>query len=128
KLSRGQEAGVNDGFSGFSPQFTQLMLASVVMTLLLYGWMVPAVIAFFAVGAHQAAQRGNFPGIPIIILGIVAMPLIIYLATVWIFTLPLMVDKKYGFWDAMNVSRRVVNRQWLNIFLLLLVLGLLQIA
>jgi hypothetical protein len=123
KLARGQEAGVNDGFSGFSSQFTQLMLASVVSTLLMYVWMLPAGIAFFVTGA----QRRNDIPVLAFVLGLLALPVVLYLATAWVFTLPLMVDKKYGFWDAMNVSRRVVNRQWLSVFALLIVVGLLQI-
>jgi GYF domain 2 len=123
KLARGQEAGVNDGFSGFSSQFMQLALTSVVTTLFMYIWMVPAFVSMFAL---RSRQPSDFP-VATIVLFVAAVPFMVYLGTAWIFALPLVVDKKFGFWDAMNVSRRVVNRKWFTVFALLLVAGLLQI-
>ena len=51
----------------------------------------------------------------------------IYLAVGYTFALPLIIDKKYDFWTAMEVSRRVANRHWWTLFGLVLVLFLLNI-
>ena len=40
----------------------------------------------------------------------------IYLAVAWMFTLPLIVDKKLDFWSAMELSRKVVTKHWFHFF------------
>jgi hypothetical protein len=49
----------------------------------------------------------------------------IYLAVAWVFTAPLIIDKKLEFWTAMEVSRRVVTAQWWRLFGLMIVAGFL---
>jgi uncharacterized membrane protein len=39
----------------------------------------------------------------------------------WAFAFPLVIDKKLGFWEAMELSRKVVSRHWWVLFGLLLV-------
>jgi len=45
----------------------------------------------------------------------------IYLIVAWIFAIPLAADKSLDFWTAMELSRKTVNRQWISIFLLLII-------
>ena len=52
----------------------------------------------------------------------------IYLAVSWVFTIPLVIDKRMGFWEAMELSRKVVTKHWWKMFGLVIVLGLLGIA
>ncbi|MCX7887007.1 MAG: glycerophosphoryl diester phosphodiesterase membrane domain-containing protein, partial [Verrucomicrobiae bacterium] len=52
----------------------------------------------------------------------------IYLAVAWLFTLPLVIDKKLDFWAAMELSRKMVNKHWWGILGFLLVCGLINIA
>jgi uncharacterized membrane protein len=40
----------------------------------------------------------------------------IYLAVAYMFALPLLVDKKMGIWEAMELSRRAVSKHWFKIF------------
>ena len=40
----------------------------------------------------------------------------IYLAVSYKFTLPLIVDKKLGVWEAMELSRRTVTKRWFKFF------------
>ena len=40
----------------------------------------------------------------------------IYLAVAYAFTLPLMIDKKLGIWEAMELSRKSVTQQWFRFF------------
>jgi len=39
----------------------------------------------------------------------------IYLSVAYVFTLPLVADKGLGAWDAMELSRKAVNKQWFKI-------------
>jgi len=98
KLVRGQKAGFEDAFAGFTLAFVQLMLGSLVS-------MVLSGVGFiFCI----------LPGI--------------YLAVAWLFTFPLIIDKQLGFWEAMEVSRKVVTRHWWTIFGLLIVNFFLNLA
>ena len=46
----------------------------------------------------------------------------IYLAIAWAFALPLVVDKKMDFWEAMQLSMRKVNENFVPVLLVILVL------
>jgi hypothetical protein len=94
---RGENPQVGDAFNGFTVAFLQLGLGGLVSLLLICVGLVLCVL----------------PGI--------------YLAIGYTFALPLIIDKKYDFWTAMEVSRRVVQRQWWTIFGLALVLFLLNV-
>jgi hypothetical protein len=94
---RGENPQVGDAFNGFTLAFLQLGLGGLVSLLLICVGLILCVL----------------PGI--------------YLAIGYTFAVPLIIDKKYDFWTAMEVSRRVVNRQWWTLFGLALVLFLLNI-
>lgn len=91
KLIRGERARFGDAFAGFSLAFLPLFLAGLVSGLLT------------AIGLLLCLVPG------------------IYLAVAWVFTLPLVIDKKLDFWPAMELSRKVVTRHWWVILGLLLV-------
>jgi len=48
----------------------------------------------------------------------------IYLIVAYTFTVPFMVDRKLGFWEAMETSRKVISKRWFSFFgfVLLLIL------
>jgi len=98
KLIRGQPATVGDAFAGFSSAFVPLAMAHVVSGLLTGLGLLCCVI----------------PGI--------------YLGVAWKFTLPLVIDKRLGFWDAMELSRKTVTPQWWGLFALILLAGLISAA
>lgn len=88
---RGGSAPVMSVFDGFKLCFVQLMLAGALTKLL-----------------QQLGLAFCFlPGI--------------YLLVAWLFALPLVADKRLEFWSAMELSRKVVNRVWFDVFLLMLV-------
>ncbi len=94
---RGAAADVGDVFSGFSLAFVPLMLGGIVSGLL------------------------GLLGLLLLILpGI-------YLMVAWMFTAPLIIDKKLDFWTAMEVSRRVITAQWWRLFGLIIVAGALSL-
>jgi hypothetical protein len=90
KRLRNQPTSVGEGFSGFGDNFTQLLLVGFISLLL------------------------TFIG-----LGLCIIPGI-YLFVIWAFAIPLVADKRMGFWDAMELSRKVVSRHWIQIAALLL--------
>jgi uncharacterized membrane protein len=49
----------------------------------------------------------------------------IYLGVLWTFSILLVVDKGYGFWDAMQLSLRAVRRRWWMTLLFLFVTNLI---
>ncbi len=91
KRLRGEPSGLGDLFAGFSQNFSQLMLVGIVSQLLTSVGMAVCVV----------------PGI--------------YLAVAWKFSVPLVMDQGLEFWPAMEASRRVIHRYWLQIFGLLLI-------
>ncbi|MDD2709395.1 MAG: GYF domain-containing protein [Verrucomicrobiae bacterium] len=94
KLIRGQPAALEDAFVGFKLSFAQLMLVGLVSGILT------------SVGLFLCILPG------------------IYLGVAWSFAIPLVIDKQLEFWDAMEVSRKVISKHWWQFFALLLVLGL----
>ena len=98
KMVRGQPAELGDAFYGFTKAFVPLAVLGVVMGLLMCLGLVFCIL----------------PGI--------------YLAIAWTFSVPLLVDRKLQFWDAMELSRKVVTRHWFVVFGFLLVNGLFAFA
>jgi uncharacterized membrane protein len=98
KLMRGQPATLGDAFAGFSTALIPLTLAHVVTGLL------------SSIGTLCCLLPG------------------IYLGVAWKFTLPLVIDKRLGVGEAMELSRKTVTRQWWSVFALLLLAGLLSIS
>ena len=52
----------------------------------------------------------------------------IYLAVAYTFALPLVLDKKMNFWDAMEFSRKLISKNWFSFFGFVLVLVLINFA
>ena len=98
KLIRGENAAIGDAFSGFGPHLGQLVLLSLAQIVLIFVGYILCVV----------------PGI--------------YLAVAWYFAVPLVIDKGLGFWEAMELSRKMVNKHWFLVFAFLLVYGLLSMA
>lgn len=84
--SRHEPTDIGAAFSGFGPQFGQLAVASIVVTLL-------TIVAFLCL---------LLPGI--------------YVAVCWGFTYLLVREKGLPFWDAMELGRQVITRQWFSVF------------
>jgi hypothetical protein len=87
KLIRGEKAELGDAFAGFNLAFGPLALFGLVASLL-------AAVGFLLC---------ILPGI--------------YLTVCWFFFTPLIIiDKRLDFWQAMEVSRKVVSRHWWQVF------------
>jgi uncharacterized membrane protein len=130
KVMRHQPSDVGEMFTGFKTAYVQLLLAYIVVALLT---MVSALPGALLIGVPTVimANREAVDAILVILavfgLFVLLVP-VIYLSTIWMFSLPLVIDKGLGFWQAMETSRRVVNKHWFMVFGLLIVVGLINIV
>lgn len=95
KLIRAEGPTLRDAFAGFSPAAGQLILLGVVTGFLT------------TVGYFLCVVPG------------------IYLSVCWVFGVPLVIDRNLAFWDALELSRKMVSKHWFIVFAFLLVNGLL---
>ena len=124
RLARGEQAGVGDVFSGFSRNFLQLFLASLVQTLLIFACVIPvAIVAGLGFAGLSAGGRGGNPFasgagvgliIGLVIAGLITFVAIVYLTVCWTHSMLLIMDKGMKFWPAMRLSRKVVSKTWGN--------------
>jgi uncharacterized membrane protein len=98
KLIRHENPTLGDAFSGFGPSIGQLVLLGLAQGFLTMIGFVLCVI----------------PGI--------------YLAVSWYFALPLLIDRQLSFWEAMELSRKVIAKHWFIAFGFMLVMGLVSVA
>ncbi|HWZ95835.1 MAG TPA: hypothetical protein VNW30_11625 [Opitutaceae bacterium] len=104
KLLHGEPAAVTDLFAGFSEAPGALMLAGIA-------------IAFFIMTFAMLLSAGFlFCIVPILYFGIA-----------WTFTYPLILEKKLAFVPAMEVSRRVITRNWWRMLILMVAAALLSL-
>ncbi len=52
----------------------------------------------------------------------------IYLAVAYLFVMPFIVDKEMHFWQAMEISRKLISKNWFSFFGFILLLALLNFA
>lgn len=119
KLSRGDATVVGDGFSGFALAFGQLVLLSLVMNLLIAVAMLPIVLPIVG----MALWEWN-PWVMVPLAIVLALP-VIYVSIAWTFAAILVIDRGLEFWDAMELSRKVVSKCWFRVFFALLIAGLI---
>ncbi len=120
---RGEPREFGDAFAGFSKAFGPLALASL-LTVALSMAAACVLIAPWVIGIMMTAQQGQ-PN-PLLFLGIFVCALpIMYLSVSWTFTFALVIDQGLGPWTAMEVSRRVVTKQWFRVFFTILLGGIL---
>jgi uncharacterized membrane protein len=136
KLIRGGKPEIGDTFSGFSRDFPQLLLVGgatsiltvFVMTVLAVPFllaMLPAFISFFN------NPDSGFPAAPgfLALAGMcTAIGAGFLCALIWMFAVPLVMDRKMEFWPAMELSRKVTLSAFGRIAGLLLISGLVAFS
>lgn len=120
---RNQPREVGDAFAGFSKAFVPLLIASLLMFVIFFAIMAAlagpvffGMIKGFIAMQHTGAPPSlHFSGLAL--LGAFAASLVvIFLSISWLFTFPLIIDKGIGAWSAMEISRRVVAKNWFRVF------------
>ena len=136
KLIRGQKADLGDAFSGFSPAFPQLLLAGGItslLTLLVAGVLalpfliavIPSVILMLK---HSESAWPVLPGL-LAVVGLCAGAAAgLALSTLWVFTVPLVMDRKMEFWPAMELSRKVVMGIFWRVLGLVISAGIIVVS
>lgn len=142
RVNRGEPAEIGDLFSGFRRAFGQLFLGVLVPGLLIGLCAAPFVIVFvikLIPVLGQLQHSGQTPG-PEVVNAIksallTALPVMLvclvpvtYLSICWKFTLPLIIDKGLDFGAAMKLSWKKVNQHWWQVFGLIVLIGLLNLA
>jgi hypothetical protein len=124
KLIREKNATIGDAFMGFSHGWLQLSLYNLVAGLIIVLFLAPAGVAMYAM-----EERWIGRSIPLLagLFFLGAIPTIIFSIS-WFFASPLIVDRGFDFWSAMEVSRRVVWMHWWQILFLMVVVGIVATA
>jgi hypothetical protein len=121
---RGEPREIGDVFAGFSKAFVPLMLTSLLITFItivlmavFFGpWLLLLIPAL-------ASGHGTIPPLPGggLLLGFLAgMLALVFISVCWSFAFVLVIDKGLGPWTALEVSRRVVTKQWFRVFFVML--------
>ena len=130
RIIRGEAADVGDVFAGFKCRFAQLFLGQLLVTLLILATMLPG-LGLLVAGVIPIANHQDFTPayIALIIVGAIVMLIpAVYFSIGWMFTLPLIMDKRLDFWPAMQLSRKVVVRHWWTAFALSIIVGVISLA
>ena len=145
RVNRGEPAEVGEIFSGFRRAFGQLFLGVLVPGLLVGLCMVPFIVMFIiklipllrascsiCIPARRwiratidALKSVLFATLPVAL--VCAIPAT-YLSVCWKFTLPLIVDKQMDFGAAMKASWKMVNKHWWQVFGLVILISLVNVA
>jgi hypothetical protein len=142
---RGEATETGMVFEGFRRDYWQLFLGYIVPALAVVVCLIPFFIVFVIKGMPVFQQFNNMNAenpdsvreimgqlgpvfmVSLPVLAICMIP-IMYLTTAWRFTLALIIDKQMNFWTAMMTSMKMVNKHWLTVFGLLIVMGLINMA
>lgn len=129
RVIRKQPAEIGDVFNGFRDNFGQLILAYLIPVLISGAVAIPGAIAMtipiVIMAQNEVASAGL---ITVAAFGFVLMLIpLLYLSMCWLFTIPLVAERRLDFWSAMKASRRQVGRHWWTLFGLVIVIGLINI-
>jgi hypothetical protein len=145
KTIRRQSAVAGDVFAGFRLAFLQLFLGTLVVSLITSACLLPFEFVWTAktgalVAQLQSGQQMSpadaqkilpeflsafTASLPMLLIGLIPMT---YLMVCLQFTLPLIIDQGLDFWPAMKTSFKRVNRHWLHVFGLTVLVGLVTLA
>lgn len=135
RLIRGETPSLGSLFDGFRRMFGHLFLGQWVQAILVsLPLLAGFIVLFFSLGltvimglAKGSASWPAFavlaPGLGLILLG---LPVTVFLTVNWMFSLPLILDQRVGFWTAMKRSWRQVRRHWWSCLALSVVIAILN--
>ncbi len=132
RVARGEPAEFSDAFAGFTRALGHLIILSLVTILSLLFLALIAVGPLLWVLVQSGVFHGGKPefaqlALPLFFLPVLMIPLL-YFSVSWIFAPILVIDRGLGFWEAMELSRRVVGKRWFRLFFLHLAFVPLMIA
>jgi hypothetical protein len=111
---KGKSPGIQAFFSGFKRNRFFTLVAS---------FLLPFLLSF--IGGYSFIWMGDisqFSALYIVGILLFIFPGI-YLSVAYTFALPLIVEKQFNFWKAMETSRKIVTRRWWGVFGFFVVFG-----
>lgn len=118
-VMRGEPRELGDAFAGFTRALAPLALANLLQVALTVGLLL-LLLAPWVLYFIFAFRDGGEPGpLAFVGVGLCTLP-VLYLSVAWTFAYALVIDRGLGPWTALEVSRRVVTRQWFRLFAVLL--------
>jgi uncharacterized membrane protein len=130
KAMRNQPTEVGEVFVGFKTAYVQLLLCYIIVALLAGVAALPGALMMLVpiiVMANKETVDVLLLLLTVVGFFVLLVP-VIYLTVIWLFGLPLVIDKGLGFWQAMETSRKVVSKHWFMVFGLLIVVGLINMV
>lgn len=124
QLIRTGEAPLSELFAGFQRCFLQLFLCSFITGMVVAFCFAPAAqqLGLVEVLEKGAELKLTPTSVALVVAGGIAA---LHFTIIWIFALPLIIDKELNFLEALRLSRRVATRHWGRLFLLFPAGGLL---
>lgn len=130
RVQRGQRAEVGDVFNGFRDNLGQLILAYLIPALIMGAIAIPGAITMAVPIVVMVKNEAASAGLIVVAAAgflVLFIPLV-YFSLCWVFTIPLVVDRRLDFWSAMKASRRQVGRHWWTLLGFTIVIGLINFA
>lgn len=125
KVNQDQATQFNDFFKGFD-FLGQLALAVLLQSLIMLAAAIPMGIGLFASGMFSNLMDSSFdPSAAFPFWVLIFLIPVIYLAVGYGWTMLFIVFYKMEAWPAMEMSRKIITKQWFMIFLFGIVIGLL---
>jgi len=106
------------------PAFLAMLVQSALMTLAAIPMGAIMIIGFLASASEQEPTLAVPPFLAAIALFLVCC---FVMSVMWMFTYPIITDRRCGFWQAMELSRKTVFRDFLGFCGFAIVLGLVQL-
>jgi hypothetical protein len=130
KIGKNQSTSFEDFFKGFqNSYFLQVFLASLIVGVLTFLCLIPAIIIFVL---SSVLSNGNEPNVILLAVGglcaLIGLVGALYLGVSYTFAIPLVVGRSMDFWSAMETSRKLISQQWFSFFCFMLVLGVINIV
>jgi hypothetical protein len=133
KKIKQQPTEFSDFFKGFQNKyFLSIFLSALVISIFTGLCSIPGqAVNYIAIFSSIGSENSN----PNFVLQIISWVLSVIgsiagacITAFYCFSLPFIVERKMSFWAAMESSRKLVQREWIGIFLLLIVLTLINFA
>jgi hypothetical protein len=149
KIAKGNQVEFGDFFKGFkNTYFLPLFLANLVLQFFVGTLYFASIVSFLIVlydnvrkivNSAPSSPSANAMQLPellippaltpvFLILGLLLLLSAIYFGVAYSFAIPLIVDKKIGFWDALETSRQLITKKWFSVFGFFLLLFLINLA
>lgn len=139
-LIRGKTAELSDLFEGFNRNMVHIVLGGIVIAIISMTVALIVAIPFFISMVIAMMNNGSmnhfdpnhfdfriFLGLPLV--GITLMFVVFFFFTViWMFSIPLIIDKKLNFWEAMELSRKVAMKKFFPLLALFLIATLIGLS